>query len=196
MGLSEGWLRLSGCSINATGSAPVCTSRIFAVSPPANRATRILQEGMPRLGCSVYYDTLTGTGRHFIDTRCVTFDDMCCACRWQKKTKISSPFREGGVLLSSIQVVLCSEAIIVIYYSRCMRRRHGVAHDEGRRLAPSSRIIELVERCYCFPRDLIGNKLTIRVRTAVSDPCPDSVKICTHVDCFLSYSRVQKEPLL
>ncbi|CAM9301121.1 unnamed protein product [Ectocarpus sp. 13 AM-2016] len=27
------------------------------------------QEGMPRLGCSVYYDTLTGTGRHFIDTR-------------------------------------------------------------------------------------------------------------------------------
>eukprot|EP00752_Nemacystus_decipiens_P006162 g5559.t1 len=27
------------------------------------------QEGMPRLGCSVYYDTLTGSGRHFIDTR-------------------------------------------------------------------------------------------------------------------------------
>jgi hypothetical protein len=24
---------------------------------------------MPRLGCSVYYDTLTGAGRHFIDTR-------------------------------------------------------------------------------------------------------------------------------
>ncbi|CAM9782440.1 unnamed protein product, partial [Ectocarpus fasciculatus] len=27
------------------------------------------QVWMPRLGCSVYYDTLTGTGRHFIDTR-------------------------------------------------------------------------------------------------------------------------------
>lgn len=24
---------------------------------------------MPRLGCSVYYDTLTGMDRHFIDTR-------------------------------------------------------------------------------------------------------------------------------
>ena len=24
---------------------------------------------MPRLGCSVYYDTLTGAGRDFIDTR-------------------------------------------------------------------------------------------------------------------------------
>lgn len=24
---------------------------------------------MPRLGCSVYYDTLTGMGLHFIDTR-------------------------------------------------------------------------------------------------------------------------------
>lgn len=29
----------------------------------------VSQEGMPRLGCSVYYDTLTGNGRHFIDTR-------------------------------------------------------------------------------------------------------------------------------
>ncbi|CAM9223266.1 unnamed protein product [Discosporangium mesarthrocarpum] len=27
------------------------------------------QECMPRLGCSVYYDALTGPGRHFIDTR-------------------------------------------------------------------------------------------------------------------------------
>ncbi|CAM9809024.1 unnamed protein product [Choristocarpus tenellus] len=27
------------------------------------------QDSMPRLGCSVYYDALTGPGRHFIDTR-------------------------------------------------------------------------------------------------------------------------------
>ncbi|CAM9547154.1 unnamed protein product [Ectocarpus sp. 6 AP-2014] len=34
------------------------------------------QEGMPRLGCSVYYDTLTGTGRHFIDTSRQIFRSM------------------------------------------------------------------------------------------------------------------------
>lgn len=55
---------------------PVTESRVLCLlwmhAMPAvshARGASRQQEGMPRLGCSVYYDTLTGTGRHFIDTR-------------------------------------------------------------------------------------------------------------------------------